>query len=95
MAGPIFYTKIYKTVGEHKVAVPDAFFKVILTISNNSSKEIKTIGFIYQNIAQRHKMEYYACSVDEVEKVTGFDFFYQLPDSIENVIEASSNFNEW
>lgn len=40
-------------------------------------------------------MEYYACSVDEVEKVTGFDFFYQLPDSIENVIEASSNFNEW
>lgn len=95
VAGPIFYTKIYKTVGEHKVAVPDAFFKVILTISNNSSKEIKTIGFIYQNIAQRHKMEYYACSVDEVEKVTGFDFFYQLPDSIENVIEASSNFNEW
>ena len=95
VAGPIFYTKIYKTVGEHKVAVPDAFFKVILTISNNSSKEIKTIEFIYQNIAQRHKMEYYACSVDEVEKVTGFDFFYQLPDSIENVIEASSNFNEW
>lgn len=64
-------------------------------ISNNSSKETKAIGFIYQNIAQRHKMEHYACSVDEVEKVTGLDFFYQLPDSIENVIEASSNFNEW
>ena len=77
------------------MAVPDAFFKVILTISNNSSKETKTIGFIYQNIAQRHNMEHYACSVDEVEKVTGFDFFYQLPDSVENIIEASCNFNEW
>lgn len=95
VAGPIFYIKNYKTVGEHKVAVPDAFFKVILTISSNSKKEPKIIGFIYQNIAQRHTMEHYVCSVDEVEKVTGLDFFYQLDDSVENVIEASSNLKEW
>lgn len=95
VSGPIYYSKSYTTVGEHEVAVPDAFFKVVLTVSLTQNEQPKAIGFVYQNIAQRHKMEHYVCSVDEIEKITGFDFFYQLDDSIENVIEANSNLQEW
>ena len=32
VAGPIFYDRKPQTIGEHKVAVPDAFFKVILSL---------------------------------------------------------------
>jgi endonuclease G len=37
----------------------------------------------------------YACSVDDVEKLTGHDFFYNLPDEIENVVEASWRMKDW
>ena len=34
-------------------------------------------------------------SVDEVEELTGIDFFFQLPDSIENNIEAEYMASDW
>ena len=34
-------------------------------------------------------------SVDDVEEFTGFDFFYSLPDDIEDVIESDSNLAKW
>lgn len=40
-------------------------------------------------------MDYYVRSVDEVEKATGMDFFYQLDDNTESQIERESNLNEW
>ncbi len=94
VAGPIFYNKDYKTVGENRVAVPDAFFKVIMRTGNNAN-DTKAIGFIYANQTGHHKMDYYVRTVDEVEEATGYDFFHQLDDTIENAIEKSSDLNEW
>ena len=37
----------------------------------------------------------YVVSVDEVEQQAGVDLFYQLPDSIENKIEADYTFTHW
>jgi endonuclease G len=34
-------------------------------------------------------------SVDEVERITGIDFFPTLPDSIEDKIEAKATLNDW
>jgi endonuclease G, mitochondrial len=92
VAGPVFNSKKYKTVGEHEVAVPDAFFKVVLTFGSGNPK---AIGFLYDNQSGHHKMEYYACTVDEVEKVTGMDFFSQLSDDVEVAIESKCNLDEW
>ena len=94
VAGPIFYSNKYKTVGERKVAVPDAFFKVVLQFGK-TSETTKAIGLIYANQTGHHKMNYYVRSVDEVEKATGMDFFYQLDDNTESQIERESNLNEW
>lgn len=94
VAGPIFYSKNYKTVGERKVAVPDAFFKVVLRVGK-TSETTKAIGFIYENQTGHHKTNYYVRSVDEVEEATGMDFFYQLDDQTESRIERKSNLNEW
>lgn len=91
VAGPIFLNEVKKTMGHNKVGVPDAFFKVILRLG----KRPAAIGFIFPNEGTHHKLQHYVLSVDKVEEVTGFDFFYNLPDEIENEIEKISNFNKW
>jgi endonuclease G len=91
VAGPIFYTKEYRTMGEGKVGVPDAFFKVIL----RNGRESKGIAFIFPNEGTHRDLVQYVKTIDEVESSTGFDFFTQLPDEIENEIESVSDLNEW
>lgn len=94
VAGPIFYSNRYKTVGERQIAVPDAFYKVVLRIGQ-SPEETKAIGFIYSNQTGHHDMKYYVHTVDEVEKITGLDFFYQLDDDVENIIERECSLSNW
>lgn len=94
VAGPIFHGKSHNTVGEHRVAVPDAFFKVVMR-TKGPSHDAQAIGFIYKNEPGRHDMGYYVRSVDDVEKATGLDFFYQLDDKVENKIESRSELSKW
>ena len=94
VAGPIFHGTEYKTVGENEVAVPDAFFKVVLRLGNTSDAT-KAIGFIYANQTGHHKMDYYVKTVDEVEEATGMDFFWQLAADVEDRVESRSNLGEW
>lgn len=90
VAGPVFYDgKVNSRMGN--IAIPDAFFKVLLCMEGIP----KAIGFVYANTNDPHNMEESACTVDEVELLTGFDFFPQLPDSIENEIESKAKLNEW
>lgn len=89
--GPIFYSENYVTIGYNNVGVPDAFFKVVLRMG----KKPQALGFIYPNDGTHHKMNYYVLSVDEVEEKTGIDFFCNLPDDVEDLVESVSNFNKW
>lgn len=91
VAGPIFYNGVNKTMGANKVGVPDAFFKVVLCLQGDP----KALGFIFPNNAAHHELADYLKSVDDVEEITGFDFFHNLPDEIESKVEASSNLHEW
>lgn len=90
VAGPIFYSSNYKTIGNN-VGVPDAFFKIVLC----KTKKPKALGFIYANDGTHHKIDHYVMPVDEVEKITGINFFPSLPDDIEAQIESSSNIQNW
>ena len=40
-------------------------------------------------------MQDYATTIDEVEKITGFDFFASLPDDIEKKVESTFSFTDW
>lgn len=91
VAGPIFNEPISRTLGEGKIAVPDAFFKVVLCLEGTP----KAIGFLYKNDPSSQSIEDSACSVDNVEDITGFDFFYSLPDDIEDSVESDSNLKKW
>ena len=93
VCGPIFKGNKQKKIGkQHKVTVPDAFFKVVLSMKKGKEK---SIGFIYNNRGGKQNMDKTAMTVDEVEKITGIDFFVNLPDKIENKIEAKYSLKEW
>ena len=37
----------------------------------------------------------YVMTIDDIEELTGIDFFANLPDDIENEVESVSSFKEW
>lgn len=92
VAGPIYTEADTSRIGETGVRVPSAFFKVLLA---PYVEEPRAIGFIYPNMSAPGNMENYSMTVDEVEKITGLDFFSNLPDEIENQVESRKSFTEW
>lgn len=92
VAGPIYEKTDRKRIGDNEVRVPSAFFKVILAPYVESPR---AIGFIYPNQKAPGNMRDYSMTVDEVERLTGYDFFSTLPDEVENEIERKASFEEW
>ncbi len=92
VCGPVLLKGAHKTIGRNKVVVPEAFFKVILCTKGKP----KAIGFVMRNQSMRgHKKTEFVNSVDDVERITGIDFFPALPDDIENEVEKQSNPADW
>lgn len=91
VAGPILYKGKHETIGPNKVTVPEGFFKVVLCMNGTP----KAIGFIYKNHPCNNPQSSYVNSVDQVERITGFDFFYNLPDDIEEKVESNANLSDW
>ena len=91
VCGPILLNREHEMIGSNKVVVPEAFFKVILRMSPQPA----AIGFIIRNNEGKKKRDQFVNTVDDVERVTGIDFFPALPDDTENKIESHSNINEW
>ena len=91
VAGPVLLKGKHKTIGKNKVTVPEAFFKVVLCMEG----EPKAIGFIYRNESGNRPKSYYVNTIDDVERITGIDFFPALPDDVEKAVEATCNLEEW
>ncbi len=90
VCGPVFDSG-YKTIGHNHVGVPYAFYKVVLCMRGTP----KAIGFLYENEDGHRPMSDYVLSVDEIERITGIDFFPSLPDDIEREIEAEADLSDW
>ena len=91
VCGPIV-SQQSNTIGSNKVIVPDAFFKVLL---QNDNGDWHSIAFLFANESGRRPMATYAMTVNEMQTITGMDFFPLLPDSIEEKIESQVDFTKW
>lgn len=91
VAGPVYSADNRSSIGGG-VLVPGAFFKVLLAPYANPPR---AIGFVYPNMSSPGNMQNYVLTVDEIEELTGYDFFATLPDDIENEVESKTSFNEW
>ena len=89
VCGPILDDPQPRTIGRRKVVVPKRFFKVILCLQDGP----KAIGFIYENSSHNSRSLFKnATNVDEIEQLTGIDFFPKLRDDIETRIEATRGY---
>lgn len=94
----------YPFIGQSKVAVPEFFYKAILVPifqddSDQDSPEecadLMAIAFVIPNKGCDGDFWRYAASVDEVEQITGLDFFPLLEDDVENRVEAECDPRPW
>lgn len=84
VTGPIF-DSVMPTIGPHRVAVPKAYYKVLLQKRNGNWVGI---GFILPNSNTKVDFKDYATNIDKVEKITGLDFFRTIDDESEQKIES-------
>ena len=91
VCGPIIDKRKGKRIGkDHDIIVPEQFFKVILI---TSTKPARAIGYIFENNGSDRP--YKAYSIDEIEQKTGMDFFPNLPDNIEDIVESRYEISDW
>lgn len=81
-----------KTIGDEEVSVPNQFYKVL--IDNNTGKT-KMIAFLMPHKDSNEPLYKFVVSVDEIEELTGIDFFSELENGLENKLEASSSYKAW
>lgn len=79
-----------KTIGKERVSVPNYFYKVLLSKDGD-----KMIGFLVPHQDSNKPLYEFVVSVDEIEKMTGIDFYPNLPDNLENQLEAKSDYKGW
>lgn len=86
-----------KIVSGREILVPNSVWKVALILENginDISRVTKNTKIYAINIPNGTKSQLsnswlnYKVSVDDLEKITGYDFFENIPDAIEEVIEA-------
>lgn len=92
VTGPVLTDGPFKTIGDSRVAVPNQYYKVVLDYTD---PDIKAIGFVLPNADCEEDIQSYVRSVDEVEELTGLDFYPALPDDIETVVESSADASKW
>ena len=93
VTGPLFNEKIKFWIGGNQVAVPPAFYKLVLDIRE---PEKKAIAFIIPNEKTDERLETFATSIDEVEEITGIDFFVDLMSKpLEESLESDYDIQLW
>ncbi|MEB2787331.1 DNA/RNA non-specific endonuclease [Algoriphagus persicinus] len=75
-----------------KVSIPQYFYKAIVRFK---SGKIDGIGFVMENKKLSGNVINYAVTIDEIEELTGIDFFTYFPQEIEDRIESELNKSRW
>lgn len=81
-----------------QVPVPNYFYKVVLKVekSGDNVTSASTIGFWFEHKGYSNSTYAdYAVSVDQIEQWTGFDFFVNLPDSVEQSAESNTSWSKF
>jgi endonuclease G len=92
VTGPVLNNHLAKIGVNHRLSVPEEFYKVLIRKTQNS---YTGIGFIMPTNVPFPNLAAYAVSIDAVEHLTNLDFFSYLEDSAEAEIENQTDFKDW
>jgi len=76
--------------GINKVSIPKYYYKIALDLKN-----LRAIAFIMPNEDIKYPISSYAVTINEVEEVTGINFFNKVEDSIEEQLESQNEISIW
>ena len=86
---------IEKYTSPSRMAVPKYYFKVVLR-KKIDTENYDAIGFWFENRVYTESLSVtHAKTVDQIETLTGLDFFYYLPREIQDRVESGFNPSAW
>jgi endonuclease G len=84
--------KDLQTIGTEGVAVPDAFYKVVI---RRSGEDIRALGFLIPNSPTDQPVGKFILSLDELEALSGLDFFADLSEPQQESLEKDIDTRPW
>ncbi|HAK75949.1 MAG TPA: endonuclease [Runella sp.] len=92
VTGPVLKPGL-PTIGKNnEIAVPEMYYKIALCLTD---RQPRMIGFLLKNEFSSENLKTFVVSVDEIERLTGIDFFPKLPDALEKKLESSTTTQGW
>ena len=82
--------KAKKQIGRNKVTVPQYFYKAIYC-----PQKQQAIGFLVPHEESEAPLQSFVVSIDQLEEITGIDFFPELEDTLEQRIEKIGDSRQW
>jgi len=97
ITGPVLTKRAKKIMNKTSkkkkhIHVPHSFYKVVLDFHGS---DIKMIAFWMKNVESDAPLIAFATTVDDIEEMTGIDFFPALPDDIEVELESKLDLTNW
>jgi endonuclease G, mitochondrial len=91
VTGPVL-KKGLETIGRStQIAVPEQYYKILY---DPEAKQAIAILMPNKGIFDQLIRDF-VVPIDQVEKLTGIDFFTKLPDSLEKQLETNANVDDW
>ena len=79
-------------IGYEKVAVPDAFYKIVV---RGALSDPEVLAFLIPHEETAAQLSSFSVSVDQLERLTGIDFFPGLADVLEDQLESEVAVSSW
>jgi endonuclease G len=81
-----------KNIGNENVTVPNYFYKILL---NNEKGKTKTIAFLIPHKETNKPLYKFVVSIDQIEELTGIDFFPKIENKKEDKLERNRSYKNW
>lgn len=92
ITGPVLVGSTQR-IGRNQVAVPEYFYKIILT---SSAPDPIAIAFLIPNELSEKKLQDYVVTIDSLEALTNIDFFHQLLENEQEIsLESTLSTDDW
>ncbi len=89
--------QLFNVIGENDVAVPTAFFKIVVDMQNPQNPDV--LAFLVPHIdtvaGPERNIETYLTSVDRIEELTGLNFLTNLSTNVQDNIESVVPTSPW
>ena len=91
VTGPILECENFGKIGNNRVTIPKWYYKVVIDPDNYK----RNLAILIENTGSSNSVKSYVITIDQLEEFSGIDFFYRLPDLIEESFESTKSLNLW